>query len=155
VVYFTIGAALALWIRSFSELVISTKYHPVHDGTSAAREAIYGLCTVLFLYLIKSSNEDLNFSPDPLLKQIEEDTRRYILRAVSSDVTAGRRLPALRTILSTIQSNHNLALSTETKQEINSLSEEERQRIRMEHESILVSLILRYGDLGVSDANHG
>jgi hypothetical protein len=153
--YFTIGATLVLWMRSFSELVVSTKYHPVPNGTSAAREAIYGLCTVAFLYLIKSTDKDLTVSTDPLQEQIEENTRRYILQAVERDVTAGRRAPVLRTVLGTIRNNPDIALSAETRQEIQSLSREEKKRVTRVHQTILISLVQQYGDLGEPEAKHG
>jgi hypothetical protein len=141
-------------MRSFSELVVSTKYHPVPNGISAAREAIYGLCTVAFLYLIKSTDTDLNISTDPLQEAIEENTRRYILQSVERVFNAGERPPVLRTVLSIIQNNPIIALSAETTQKMGNLSREEKNRVTRAHQNILNSLMLKYGDLG-DDENNG
>ena len=77
------------------------------------------------------------------------------MQAVERDISAGHKLPVLRTILSTINNNPNIALSADTRQEIDNLSREEKNRVTRVHQTVLVDLVLRYGNLGEPEAERG
>jgi hypothetical protein len=146
----TIGATLAIWTRSFCELVVAKHYHPVPAGTAAARDAIYGLSTIAFLFLIQLKAIDLSISTakDPILASMEEDTRRYMLAKVETVMQSGNRPPPVRSIMDGLLTNPQTAFSDTTNKSLSDLPSAEADKWNRLHEGYLNNLTHQYGHLG-------
>ncbi|KAH9222481.1 hypothetical protein DL95DRAFT_454491 [Leptodontidium sp. 2 PMI_412] len=146
-----VEATFSLWVRTLTELIVSTRYRPLPDGNASARDAVYGICTIFFLWLIRrGASEMINQSigVDPLPGKIEE-TRANILESVRAASREGNGPPALRDILARIKRDPRPALSPATKTELGDMSEKEAKALRAEHGRYIDSLITRYGHMGL------
>lgn len=146
----TIGATLAIWTRSFCELVVAVHYHPVPAGSAAARDAIYGLCTIAFLFLIQFAAVDVSISiaRDPIQASMEEDTRQFILAKVEAVIRTGNRPPVIQSIVDGIKTNPQTAFSPTTIQSLSGLPTADADRWEQLHRTYLDNLMHRYGHLG-------
>ncbi|KAG4436979.1 hypothetical protein IFR05_007549 [Cadophora sp. M221] len=147
-----VGATLSLWVRALAELIVSTRYRPLPDGNASARDAVYGICTILFLWLIRNGATEMineSIGVDPLPGKMEEETRANILGSVRATSRDGNGPSALSDILARIKRNPRSALLAGTARELGEMSEKESKALRAEHGRYIDSLITKYGHMGL------
>ncbi|KAH7330473.1 hypothetical protein BKA65DRAFT_59298 [Rhexocercosporidium sp. MPI-PUGE-AT-0058] len=113
---------------------------------------MYGICTILFLWLISREARDMiteSSEVDPLPGKMEEETRATILQSVRAFTREGNGPPALRGILERIKGNPRSALLPATARELGAMPERDAKALRAEHGRYVDSLIRKYGDMGL------
>ncbi|KAH0559368.1 hypothetical protein GP486_004119 [Trichoglossum hirsutum] len=154
---FGVAAAGLLWIRSFSEIVIVVHYHllryPSPANTPVARDTIYGLCTVAFLILITTVVDDMarQHAKNPLLLQMQEDTRKKVIERITAERSERKPAPALANIFGEMKGNPDAVLSDEVRQTLLSIDPDQRDILRERHRDYLDTLDKKYGKLAPED----
>jgi len=141
--YLSLGIASVLWIRSFAEVIIVIRYHFLNVSSPGnlyvSRDAIYGICTLCLLLLVKILLEDpasLNYNA-VTKESLSEETRTHLLGIVEDTVVSGQQLSDFQTV---IHNSRNEVLSDET---LNRLD----PGLRTQHEEYLDRLVKNYGNL--------
>jgi len=151
--WFSGALAATLFIRSFSEVIISIRSHLQHhtppNSTPVARDTVYGLCTFAFFLVIDFLSRDASTGDarGSLRAQMAQDARRHILRIVEETVGDGKSPPHLRNVIQNMRQNPDSAFSQETLHSLGDLPDGERGRLRRLHAEYVGRLSQRYGDL--------
>jgi hypothetical protein len=140
-------------MQTFSELIIVVRYHlqqhlPLRN-TDLARDTVFGLFTVIFLFLIVRafSNSSKYIDCPPLLIDMQQEIRLYVVQLVQRAVKAGGIAPPLAPALTTLRRDPRSAFSYETTNALNQLPHEERTAFLDSLDNYLDTLNRRYGEL--------
>ena len=132
-----------LWIRSFAEVIIVIRYHYLNlsspENLYVSRDAIYGICTLCLLLLVKILLDDpasLNYNA-VTKERLSEETRTNLLGIVEDTIVSGQQLSDFQTV---VHNSGNEVLSGAT---LNNLE----PGLQTQHEEYLGRLVKKYGHL--------
>jgi hypothetical protein len=102
--------------------------HQPHHNTALARDTVYGLFTVIFLFLSLHTFESSSRHIDcpPLLSQMQEETRLHIVREAQLSTKPEGIAPSVTSILEAIKLDPTRPLTPQTTTSLNSLPADER-----------------------------
>jgi len=162
----TLGAASWFYfLLSTSELAFSVKYHLHHKmaskDTGLARDAIFGVFLVLFLICFsfnitpKKTEERNTAVAGPhakLLRRMQQESRGYILQRLDAVAREDEVAPpSFHTLVAELQGDRDRALSDQTREDLGSLSDDEKLQIRRLYDQFLIRLDREYGHMRVDN----
>lgn len=156
-----IFATSLIFIRSISELTVVVRYqllsHPYTTSTLPARDLIYGLTTLSFLLLIPTIAHEIAAAEaaetrDPVLTNMEEDTRRTITRKIEEYKNrSGGRVPRMQGVLAEVRNDFVECFSEDTKASLNRMTAGQGRELERMWRGYVRGLEERYRELEERD----
>jgi hypothetical protein len=156
-----IFATSLIFIRSISELTVVVRYqllsHPYTRSTLPARDLIYGLTTLSFLLLIPTIAHEIAAAEaaetrDPVLTNMEEDTRRTITRKIEEYKNRfGGKVPSMQGVLVEVRNDFVGCFSGETTASLNRMTRDQGRELGRMWVVYVRGLQEKYGELEERD----
>jgi hypothetical protein len=125
-----------------------TQHLPLRD-TALARDTVFGLFTVIFLFLVVRVFQDSSRHVDcpPLLTKMQEETRLDIVRQAQHPAIPNGVAPSVESILQAIERNPTTSLSSQTNTDLNNMPVSVKQDYLDDLAEYLTELRRRHGTL--------